>query len=218
MKELWGSSHISAGHAAYLESLYETFINNPEDLSKEWLDFFTNLPKHPNSNGEISHSEVVKEFKNLSRSKSVNKNSIDERQGKVIKLIKSYRNRGHLQATLDPLEMMEHKTVEDLSIEFHGLSKDDLDEQFYTDTFTDKDKLSLREIIDQLRASYCGNIGVECNHIFDADERRWFQRKFESKLKEYTYNKDEKINIYERLNSAEGLAKYLSAKYVGGRS
>ena len=215
MKELWGSSHISAGHAAYLESLYETFINNPEDLSKEWLDFFTNLPKHPNSNGEISHSDVVKEFKNLSRSKSVNKNSIDERQGKVIKLIKSYRNRGHLQATLDPLGMMEHKTVEDLSIEFHGLSKDDLDEQFYTDTFTDKDKLSLREIVDQLRASYCGNIGVECNHIFDADERRWFQRKFESKLKEYTYNKDEKINIYERLNSAEGLAKYLSAKYPG---
>ena len=215
MKELWGSSHISAGHAAYLESLYETFINNPEDLSKEWLDFFTNLPKHPNSNGEISHSDVVKEFKNLSRSKSVNKNSIDERQGKVIKLIKSYRNRGHLQATLDPLGMMEHKTVEDLSIEFHGLSNDDLDEQFYTDTFTDKDKLSLREIVDQLRASYCGNIGVECNHIFDADERRWFQRKFESKLKEYTYNKDEKINIYERLNSAEGLAKYLSAKYPG---
>jgi len=215
MKELWGSSHISAGHAAYLESLYETFINNPEDLSKEWLDFFTNLPKHPNSNGEISHSDVVKEFKNLSRSKSVNKNSIDERQGKVIKLIKSYRNRGHLQATLDPLGMMEHKTVEDLSIEFHGLSKDDLDEQFYTDTFTDKDKLSLREIVDQLRASYCGNIGVECNHIFDANERRWFQRKFESKLKEYTYNRDEKINIYERLNSAEGLAKYLSAKYPG---
>ena len=215
MKELWGSSHISAGHAAYLESLYETFINNPEDLSKEWLDFFTNLPKHPNSNGEISHSDVVKEFKNLSRSKSVHKNSIDERQGKVIKLIKSYRNRGHLQATLDPLGMMEHKTVEDLSIEFHGLSKDDLDEQFYTDTFTDKDKLSLREIVDQLRASYCGNIGVECNHIFDADERRWFQKKFESKLKEYIYNKDEKINIYERLNSAEGLAKYLSAKYPG---
>ena len=103
MKELWGSSHISAGHAAYLESLYETFINNPEDLSKEWLDFFTNLPKHPNSNGEISHKDIVNEFKNLSRSKSVKKTSIDERQGKVIRLIKSYRNRGHLQATLDPL-------------------------------------------------------------------------------------------------------------------
>ena len=111
--------------------------------------------------------------------------------------------------------MMEHKTVEDLSIEFHGLSQDDLDEEFYTDTFTDKDKLTLREIVDQLKASYCGNIGVECNHIFDSKERRWFQRKFESRLKEYSFNKEEKINIYERLNSAEGLAKYLSAKYPG---
>ena len=65
MKELWGSSHISAGHAAYLESLYESFINNPEDLSKEWLDFFTNLPDHPTSNGEISHQEIIKEFKKI---------------------------------------------------------------------------------------------------------------------------------------------------------
>ena len=62
MKELWGSSHISAGHAAYLESLYEIFINNPEDLSKEWFDFFTNLPSHPKSNGEISHLEIIKDF------------------------------------------------------------------------------------------------------------------------------------------------------------
>ena len=129
MKELWGSSHISAGHAAYLESLYETFINNPKDLSDEWLDFFTNLPNHPSSNGEISHQEIIKEFKSLSRrsSSAIASSSIDERQGKVIRLIKSYRNRGHLQANLDPLGMMEHKTVEDLSIEFHGLSENDLD-------------------------------------------------------------------------------------------
>ena len=215
MKELWGSSHISAGHAAYLETLYETFINNPEDLSEEWLDFFTNLPKHPNSNGEISHQEIVREFKNISRSNTEHKISIDERQGKVIRLIKSYRNRGHLKANLDPLGMMEHKTVEDLSIEFHGLSTSDLDEEFYTDTFTDATKLTLREIVRQLEASYCGNIAIECNHIFDSEERRWFQRKFESRLKDYSFREDEKINIYERLNSAEGLAKYLSAKYPG---
>ena len=215
MKELWGSSHISAGHAAYLETLYETFINNPEDLSEEWVDFFTNLPKHPNSNGEISHQEIVREFKNISRSNTEHKTSIDERQGKVIRLIKSYRNRGHLKANLDPLGMMEHKTVEDLSIEFHGLSTSDLDEEFYTDTFTDATKLTLREIVKQLEASYCGNIAIECNHIFDSKERRWFQRKFESRLKDYSFREDEKINIYERLNSAEGLAKYLSAKYPG---
>ena len=216
MKELWGSSHISAGHAAYLESLYESFINNPEDLSIEWLDFFTNLPDHPTSNGEISHQEIIKEFKNISRSNKVSKVSVDERQGKVVRLIQSYRNRGHLKAKLDPLGMMERRLVEDLNIEFHGFSEMDLDEEFHTDTFnTGKNKLTLREIVKRLEEIYCGNIGIECNHIMESKERRWFQKKFESKLQDYSFTDDEKYNIYERLNSAEGLAKYLSAKYPG---
>ena len=216
MKELWGSSHISAGHAAYLESLYETFINNPEDLSKEWLDFFTNLPSHPKSNGEISHLEIIKEFKNISRDNKVSIASADERQGKVIRLIQAYRNRGHLNAKLDPLGMMERPYIEDLNISFHDFSNEDLDQEFYTDTLNiDSDKLPLREIIKQLETIYCGNIGIECNHITESKERRWFQRKFESKLNDYSFNNDEKLNIYERLNSAEGLAKYLSAKYPG---
>ena len=216
MKELWGSSHISAGHAAYLEGLYETFLNNPEELSKEWLDFFTNLPKLPNSNGEISHQKIINEFRNFSRNSDVLKKSVDERQGKVIRLIQSYRNRGHLKAKLDPLGMMERRLVEDLNIEFHGLSHEDLNEEFYTDTFnTGSEKLPLRDIIQKLEDIYCGEIGIECNHIMDSSERRWFQNKFESKLKGYSFNEKEKLNIYERLNSAEGLAKYLSAKYPG---
>ena len=216
MKELWGSSHISAGHAAYLEGLYETFLNNPEELSKDWFDFFTNLPKMPNSNGEISHQKIINEFRNFSRNSAVLKKSIDERQGKVIRLIQSYRNRGHLKANLDPLGMMERRLVEDLNIEFHGLSHEDLNEEFYTDTFdTGSEKLTLRDIIKKLEDIYCGKIGIECNHIIDSAERRWFQKKFESNLNEYSFDEKEKLNIYERLNSAEGLAKYLSAKYPG---
>ena len=216
MKELWGSSHISAGHATYLENLYEIFINNPEDLPQEWLDFFTNLPSHPKSNGEISHLEIIKEFKNITRDNITSKVSVDERQGKVIRLIQSYRNRGHLKSNLDPLGMMERRYIEDLDIKFHGFSDEDLDQEFYTDTLdTGSRQLPLREIIKKLEEIYCGNIGIEYNHIMESNERRWFQKKFESKLKEYTFNDDEKLNIYERLNSAEGLAKYLSAKYPG---
>ena len=217
MKELWGSSHVSAGHAAYLETLYETFLKNPENLSEDWLDFFTNLPKQPNSNGEISHLEIIKEFKNFSRSKATPKNetTFDDKQGKVIRLIQSYRNRGHLKAKLDPLGMMERREIEDLNIEFHGLSHSDLDRDFFTDTFTESNKLSLRNIIKTLEEVYCGKIGIECNHILDSEERRWFQKKFESKLTEYVFDDDEKVNIFERLNSADGLAKYLSAKYPG---
>jgi 2-oxoglutarate dehydrogenase E1 component len=53
MQELWGSSHLSAGHAAYLESLYETFLNNPDELSEEWLQFFTSLKSDPNGKIDV---------------------------------------------------------------------------------------------------------------------------------------------------------------------
>ena len=216
MEELWGSSHVSAGHADYLESLYETYLSQPESLSKEWLDFFKNLPTQPNSNGEVSHQSVVNEFKNISRGSGLVEEIVDERQGQVIRLIQAYRNRGHQEAKLDPLGMMDRNPIEDLKIEFHGLSEADLDKEFFTDTFlTGTTKSSLRDILENLRRIYCGTIGIEYNYIMDSDERRWFQKKFESKLEKYTFSKDEKLHIYERLNSAEGLAKYLAAKYPG---
>ena len=197
MKELWGSSHISAGHAAYLESLYETYITDPNSLSEEWINFFENLPHHATSNGEISHQNIVREFKNVSRKNSVTKPSVDEMQGKVIRLIQSYRNRGHQQANLDPLGLMIREKIEDLNIEFHGLSSSSLEEEFYTDTFMPgSEKMKLKEILSSLEEIYCGNIGIECNHIMESNERRWFQRKFESKLKEYSFSEEEKLNIY----------------------
>jgi len=216
MKELWESSHTSAGHSAYLESLYETYITDSSSLSNEWIEFFKNLPHHSTSNGEISHQNIVKEFKNISRKNTVSKTSVDARQGKVIRLIQSYRNRGHLLASLDPLGLMERDKIDDLTIEFHGLSDNDLDEEFYTDTFIpNNEKMKLKDILQSLKEIYCGNIGLECNHIMESEERRWFQRKFENKLQDYSFNKKERLNIYESLNSAEGLAKYLSAKYPG---
>ena len=42
-----------------------------------------------------------------------------------------------------------------------------------------------------------------------------FKENLNQNLKEYSFSEEEKLNIYERLNSAEGLAKYLSAKYPG---
>ncbi len=216
MEELWKSSHISAGHADYLESLYEIYLTDPENLSNEWQDFFNSLPSDSSNLREVSHQTIISEFRNLPRNSSLLNEEIDERQGKVIRLIQAYRNRGHQEAKLDPLGMMDRRSIEDLDIEFHGLSTDDLDVEFYTDTFiTGSKKAKLRDIVSSLRSIYCGTIGIEYNYIMDSDERRWFQKKFESKLEQYSFTKEEKLHIYERLNSAEGLAKYLAAKYPG---
>ena len=216
MGEFWESSHISGGHSAYLEHMYELYLENPDQLSSEWVVFFDNLePKGINGN-RVSHKKIVDEFKNLSRSANLSGNIPDARQSKVIRLIQSYRNRGHQKANLDPLGIMDRAEIEDLDLEFHGLSKEDLSDEFYTDTLLiGKEKATLKEIIESLKVIYCGNIGIEYNHIMDSYERKWFQKKFESKLGKYSFSTDDKLHIYERLNSAEGLAKYLAAKYPG---
>ena len=201
MQELWGSSHLSAGHSAYLETLYEKYLNKPEELSEEWLEFFNNLPNSSNGHVEISHQSILDEFKNLSRASISSNVSSDERQGKVIRLIQAYRNRGHQEANLDPLGIMERDLIEDLKIESYGLSESDLDDEFYTDTFSaGSKKSSLRNIIEELRRIYCGNIGIEYNYIMHSDERRWFQKQFESKIDNYSFSNEEKIHIFERLN------------------
>jgi 2-oxoglutarate dehydrogenase E1 component len=196
--------------------MYELYLENPDQLSSEWVVFFDNLePKGINGN-RVSHKQIVDEFKNLSRSANLSGNIPDARQSKVIRLIQSYRNRGHQKANLDPLGIMDRSEIEDLDLDFHGLSKEDLNDEFYTDTLLiGKEKATLKEIIDSLKVIYCGNIGIEYNHIMDSYERRWFQKKFESKLGKYSFTTDDKLHIYERLNSAEGLAKYLAAKYPG---
>ena len=216
MGEFWESSHISGGHSAYLENMYEQYLENPDQLSSEWVVFFDNLEPKGINGDRVSHKQIVDEFKNLSRSTNLSGNIPDARQSKVIRLIQSYRNRGHQKANLDPLGIMDRAEIEDLDLDFHGLSKEDLNDEFYTDTLLiGKEKATLKEIIDSLKVIYCGNIGIEYNHIMDSYERRWFQKKFESKLGKYSFSIDEKLHIYERLNSAEGLAKYLAAKYPG---
>lgn len=98
MEELWKSSHISAGHADYLESLYEIYLTDPENLSNEWQDFFNSLPSDSSNLKEVSHQTIISEFRNLPRNSSLLNEEIDERQGKVIRLIQAYRNRGHQEA------------------------------------------------------------------------------------------------------------------------
>ena len=34
------SSHLSGGNAAYLESLYESFLNDPGAVAEQWSDCF----------------------------------------------------------------------------------------------------------------------------------------------------------------------------------
>ena len=218
MEKYWNDSHTSAGHSSYLESLYESYIEDPASVSIEWRSFFDDLPDINGSNEDISHQSVINSFKNYRRvtSAASNKSEVNDKQVKVIQLIQAYRNRGHQVASIDPLGMMDREQIPDLDIEYHGLSKEDLQTVFNTDTLRiGKDEATLQEIINSLQLIYCGDLGIEYNHIVDIDERKWFQEKLELNVGKLDFQDDEKRYIFNRLNSAEGLAKFLAAKYPG---
>ena len=218
MEKLWKDSHTSAGHSSYLEGLYESYLENPASVSIEWKNFFDELPDNNGSHKDISHKNIINAYKNHRRvlSSSSSTNEINDKQVRVVQLIQAYRNRGHQAAKLDPLGMMERELVPDLTLEYHGLSKEDLKIIFKTDTLEiGTDEASLQDIIDALQSIYCGELGIEYNYIVNTEERKWFQGILEPNLGQCSFKDDEKKYIFNRLNSAEGLAKFLAAKYPG---
>lgn len=73
MQKLWSSSQLNGGSAAWLESLYELYLTNPDNVELEWRNFFDALPRVKSGNGnggllqEIPHNEVRDYFRALAR-------------------------------------------------------------------------------------------------------------------------------------------------------
>ncbi len=73
----------------------------------------------------------------------------------------------------------------------------------------------LSDILETLKQTYCGTIGVEYMYMTDYDEKRWLQERVESIRSRPSFNQEQKKRILERLTAAETLERYLHTKYVG---
>ena len=143
-----------------------------------WKNYFDSLPSNP-SGADTSHAKVIERFRNY-KSKAPSVKPINEKQIRVLQLIQSYRNRGHMKSSLDPLNLQEHVQCDDLTLEYHGLNQEDLGSIFQTDTLNiGKDSASLSEIIQSLERIYCNTLGIEYNYITSEVERKWFQSRLE---------------------------------------
>ena len=219
------SSHLSGGNAAYLESLYESFLNDPGAIAEQWSDYFDGLPRQRQV-PDVPHSAIIEHFGRLGRNRlrarpeRVSAAITDEhatKQVRVLELIAAYRNRGHRRARLDPLGVWRRADAPELDLVYHGLSLADLDTVFQTGSahFFDVGTASLRDIVDALERTYCSAIGVEYMHISDAAEQLWVCRRVEAARSNAALDAAEKLVVLERLTAAEGLEKYLHAKYPG---
>ena len=135
-----------------------------------------------------------------------------EKPARVIELIHAYRVRGHLMADTDPLNVKQ-RSHPDLDIVRHGLTLWDLDREFPTGGFAGKPVMALRDILGALRDSYCRTVGIEYMHIQDPDQRLWLQERIEGPMEKA--DREDQLQILERLNAAEAFENFLQTKYVG---
>jgi 2-oxoglutarate dehydrogenase E1 component len=224
MELLWNSSHVFGGNAAYVEDLYEQYLLDPNSVSGQWRDYFDKLPRVSGySARDIPHSQVIEQFAQLGKRRSGDARSeesistaYERKQVHVVEMIDAFRQRGHQQASLDPLSLIQREVVPDLKLHFYGLSAADLDTIFQTSTLNmGQDEATLGSIVEALQKTYCATVGAEFTHIVATDERQWIQSRMEAVRSAPEWSDDIKIHLLERLTAAEGLEKFLGSKYPG---
>jgi 2-oxoglutarate dehydrogenase E1 component len=134
---------------------------------------------------------------------------------RAIMLIRAYRIRGHLMASLDPLGLGEAVYHPELDYTTYGFTEADLDRPIFINYVLGLEVATLREILSIVRDTYCSTIGVEFMHIQDPDQKAWIQERIEGIRNHTDFTKRGKTTIYERLVSAENFEQYLHKKYVG---
>ena len=228
MQELRESSQLYGASAAWLETMYEAYLRDPDTVDLEWRGFFDGLPKVDSGNGgsviarELPHDEIRAYFKSIAREQHAVPTAtpshdieLERKQVHVLQLINAYRFRGHQHAGINPLQNNHQADVPELDLAYHQLGPADMHTVFETGSLAGPETLTLREIYEKIRETYCGAVGAEYMHITETAEKRWIQQRLELPRGKIKLSLDEKINILQQLSNAEGLEKYLHTKYVG---
>ena len=221
-----GNTYLFGGNAPYVEEMYENYLANPGSVPDTWRSYFDALQHVPASDGsdakDVPHLPVINAFAERARlgGTRVVQGSSDAEMGRkrtaVQQLIAAYRNVGQRWADLDPLQRTERPVIHELEASFYGFSDADQEAVFDTsNTFFGKDRMSLRELLNALRETYCGTIGPEYMYITNQAEKRWWQQKLESIRSKPSFSAERKKHILDRLTAAEGLERFLHTKFVG---
>ena len=230
MESSWAKSELTGLNSAYLESVYEQYLENPESVDQKFRDYFKNNLGSASS-VEVKHGQIQEKFRTLAMkpyqmlvqsqaSSPESQVSVNSKSFGVANLIDVYRRLGHLKAKLDPLSLWVRRDSPELKLEHHGLTSADLDQEFEIPGFSISGvkRYTLRALISALENLYAGSMGVEYAHISNFEEKSWLQQKLEERSdlnKKIANDPERQKKILKRLVSADGLEKYLGMKYVG---
>ena len=132
----------------------------------------------------------------------------------VVAIVRAYRHRGHYLADLDPLG--NNRTVySHLELSQFGITEEDLDKGVGFGTFRGETDGSLRDLIDKLKATYCGTLGVDTMGTADTEQERWLEERIEPTLNTPAFTHPQKRRILWQLIETEEFERFLHTRYIG---
>ncbi|MFO1227121.1 2-oxoglutarate dehydrogenase E1 component [Roseateles sp.] len=226
MQQYRSNSYLFGGNAPYVEEMYEAYLDNPGSVPDNWRAYFDALQHVPAVDGtearDVAHAPVIESFAQRAKANAfaAKASSADlavaRKQVHVQSLIAAYRFLGNRWAELDPLKREERPKIPELDPAFYDLTESDMDISFSAaNTYFGAETMTLRQIVQALRDTYCGSIGAEFMHGSDPGEKRWWQERLEKQRGKASFSAEDKKHILDRLTAAEGLERYLHTKYVG---
>ncbi len=195
-------SFITNSHPAYIESLYQEFIKDPTTVDPDLKKFFegfdfavaNNVASGTVAAGTSADTNLVKELA-------------------VLRLIQSYRSKGHLIAKTNPIRERKDRGA-NLDLSYFGLSDADLNTSFYAGNFVGLGTSSLKNILAHLIRSYASNFSVEFTYITSQEKVDWLTNEIESEFF-HTFPIEKRKRILDKLNQGVLFEKFLHTKYVG---
>lgn len=213
----------SIHNLAYLEELDSRYQRNPEAVPEVWRSYFA--AGHDNGNGAVHLGpsfrprslfnpppETAAEVGGVAP-KALSASLSD----RLNQLIRNYRVRGHRLAALDPLGTVRQPPPE-LALEYYSFTRSELDSVVRCSALAVDQPLTVQEIFQLLRDTYCRSLGVQFMHLDDPVARHWLQRRMEASRNRLALSREDQLRILLRLTDAVVFEEFLRKKFIGAKT
>ncbi len=239
------TSFLYGANASFVERMYEKYLSDPNSVDQSWRAFFSQLRDDPNAvrsavsgpswyRADLAQPKTTEttalldgnwqglaaklEKKTAERMPSASAQDVQSAARdsvRALMMIRAYRTRGHLAATLDPLGIETRPPAPELDPANHGFGPRDLDRPIFIDGVLGLQTATVNEMLAILRRTYCENVGVEFMHITDPAEKSWIQERIEGPDKAISFTPEGKVAILKKLIEGECFEKFVHKRHPG---
>jgi len=236
MSRLDQTTFLTGANATFIAELYSRYLEDPASVDESWRAFFAELGEDGrqvlrelegppwgrershiigNGHGGNGRAAAVAAAPTPAPSAvpATAQATIDAIR--ALSLIRAYRVRGHLLADLDPLGLVRMAHHPDLDPATYGFGDGDYDRPIFVNGVLGFQTATLRDILEALKATYCGHVGVEYMHMQELEQRQWIQARIEVPRNQTEFTREGKRAILERLTAAETLERFIDRRYTG---